>query len=156
MPDFKQNIDTIDAGIIHTMRKWALPFGRFAIFVVYFWFGILKLFSLSPANPLVAALLIKILPGVSFDTFIVALGAFEIMLGVIFLIPTLSRLAIFFLFLHMIMVVMPLILVPAATWQSFLVPTLEGQYIIKNILIVGLAIVIAAHLHPFKHTKSNA
>jgi uncharacterized membrane protein YkgB len=136
------------------MQKLALPFGRFAIFVVYFWFGILKIFSLSPANPLVEDLLIRVLPGVSFTTFIVALGVFEMMIGIIFLIKGLERIALFVLFLHLIMVIMPLILLPAVTWQSFMVPTLEGQYIIKNILIIGLAMVVASHLHPFHHKKN--
>ena len=149
MLKINQKIEELDEKIIKKMKVLSLPFARFAIFVVYFWFGILKLFSLSPANPLVAELLIKTLPGVSFESFIVALGAFEIMLAFIFIIPYLERLAIFFLGLHLIMVLMPLILVPSVTWQSFLVPTLEGQYIIKNILIIAIAMVIAASLHPF-------
>ncbi|MES2023555.1 MAG: hypothetical protein V4439_02630 [Patescibacteria group bacterium] len=153
MQNIENKIENMDDAIIRHMRNWALPFGRFAIFVVYFWFGILKVLSLSPANPLVAGLLERTLPGVSFGTFIVALGIFEMILGVIFLIPKMERLAIFLLVLHMIMVIMPLFLLPSVTWQAFMVPTLEGQYIIKNILIVALAIVIASHLHSFKDKK---
>jgi uncharacterized membrane protein YkgB len=36
----------------------------------------------------------------------------------------------------------PLFLLPDIAWQSFLAPTLEGQYIIKNIVVVALAATI--------------
>jgi uncharacterized membrane protein YkgB len=35
---------------------------------------------------------------------------------------------------------LPLLLLPTLTWQSLLIPTLAGQYIIKNIVIVALAL----------------
>jgi hypothetical protein len=43
---------------------------------------------------------------------------------------------------------MPLFIIPDATWSGFLVPTLEGQYIIKNLVVIATAIGIIAHLHP--------
>lgn len=67
-------INTMDKEIIHSTQKWGLPLARVAIFIVYFWFGILKLLGFSPANPLVDALLKQTLPFVTFDTFIIALG----------------------------------------------------------------------------------
>ena len=72
------------------------------------------------------------------------------LIGVAFLIPGLERLAIALLIPHMITTVLPLILLPSITWQSFLIPTLEGQYIIKNIVIIALASALAAHLHPMR------
>jgi uncharacterized membrane protein YkgB len=42
----------------------------------------------------------------------------------------------------------PLILVPTHVWTGFLVPTLEGQYILKNLVIVAVAIGIAAQTKP--------
>ncbi len=128
-------------------KHLALPFFRISIFIVYFWFGILKVFSYSPANPLVEALLKHTLPFMTFDTFIVILGIFEMFIGVAFLIPKLEKVAFVALVLHLIVVIMPLFLLPEITWQKFLVPTLEGQYIIKNILIVAVAIGILSHAH---------
>jgi hypothetical protein len=52
------------------------------------------------------------------------------------------------LFIHMIMTFLPLIFLPSTTWSGFLVPTLEGQYIIKNLVIIAAAMGIAAHLVP--------
>lgn len=69
-------------------------------------------------------------------------------IGISFIIPRLERLAIALLIPHMVMTALPLIFLQAMTWQGFLTPSLEGQYIIKNLVIVALAVGIAAHLHP--------
>ena len=40
---------------------------------------------------------------------------------------------------------LPLVLLPEVSWKTFpLVPTLEGQYIIKNLVIIGSALVLGA------------
>lgn len=138
--------------MIHFCKSIALPFSRFAIFLVYFWFGILKVLGESPANPLVAELLERTLPGITFESFIFAFGILEVLIAIMILIPHLERLAIFVLVLHMITTIMPLFLLPQIAWSGFLVPTLEGQYIIKNILIIALAVVILSNLHPHQKT----
>jgi hypothetical protein len=43
---------------------------------------------------------------------------------------------------------MPLILLPEVTWSRPFVPTLEGQYILKNVVIIALAARMVARLHP--------
>lgn len=147
-------LSQIDARIILFTKKFGMPFARFAIFVVYFWFGILKLFGLSPANPLVASLLAVTIPFLTFNQFILILGAYEVIVGIIFLIPRLERVAIFLLIPHLFVTAMPLLLLPTVTWQSSFVPTIEGQYIIKNLLIIATALGIAAHLEPI-HSRFN-
>ena len=155
MANSETNIVKLDQKIIDFTKHWAVPFSRFAIFLVYFWFGILKVLSLSPANPLVADLLSHTLPFISFDTFIILFGVFEMIVGVVFIVPRLERLAILLLGIHLVTTVMPLFVLPAVTWQNFLVPTLEGQYIIKNVLIISVAIGLASHLHVMKKFKQN-
>lgn len=150
MQNFNTKLEKWDKAMIMHMKKWSMPMARFSIFVVYFWFGILKVFGTSPANPIVDALLQRTLPGVTFAEFIVAFGVVEVLIGIMFLVPHLTRLAIFVLCLHLITTIMPLFVLREATWQSFLVPTLEGQYIIKNILIVAAAVGILAHTHILK------
>ena len=144
----EKRMEAADAIFIHNLRAWIIPVARAAIFIVYFWFGLLKVISLSPANPLVAALLARTLPIITFDHFIIIFGMYEMIIGVTFLIPGLERSAIALLIPHLLATVMPLFVLPAVAWQAPLVPTLEGQYMIKNVLIIALAIVIAAHLHP--------
>ncbi len=127
-----------------------MPVARFGLFVIFFWFGILKVIGLSPANSLVQSLFEQTIGFMSFDTFIILFGLFECLIGILFIFPNLVRVVIPLLFLHMITTFMPLFLLPEVTWSGFLVPTLEGQYIIKNLVIIATAVAIAAHLHPLQ------
>ncbi len=150
MKHIHENLERMDARLIHLMRRLSIPFGRWAIFIVFFWFGLLKVLMISPAGPLVVQLLGQTLPFINPDLFMVGFGLFEMLIGILFLVRGKERIAIAILFFHMIAVFSPLILLPQITWSGFLVPTMEGQYIIKNLVIIGLAISIAAHLHPLK------
>lgn len=117
----------------HQLARWSLA-------IVYGWFGALKLFSTSPANPLVANLLERTLPFISFEVFIIWFGVFELIVGILFLVPKYQKLLVPLFSLHMVVTIAPLVLLPSVTWQGVLQPTLEGQYIIKNIVIIALAI----------------
>lgn len=136
----------IDKYIIKFLNRIWNSLARISIFIIFFYFGLLKVLGFSPANPLVEDLFQKILNFISFDYFIVFFGLFEMFIGLTFVIPKIERLAIFLLMVHMFTTFLPLIFLPQITWQKFLVPTLEGQYIIKNLVIISLALVIGAHL----------
>lgn len=148
-------IKNIDGHLIGHCKKIELPLARLAIFIIYFWFGGLKLLGLSPATPLVLALFQKTMDGVMpFGIFYTLFATFEVVIGILFLIRGLERVAIYLLGLHLITTILPLFLLPDLTWQSFLVPTLEGQYIIKNVLIVALAAGIASKLPDLRKNYS--
>ncbi len=66
------------------------------------------------------------------------------LIGIVFLIRGMERVAVAFLAIHLITTVLPLMLLPQVTWQGLFAPTLEGQYIIKNVLIIALAFVIVS------------
>ena len=132
--------------LINFSSRIYLPLGRITIFVIYFWFGFLKILGLSPAGPLVEELLNKTLPFVAFSDFILLFGVYETIIGLVFLFPKLDRVSIWLFFAHMVMAALPLFVLPGATWQQFLVPTLEGQYIIKNLGLVAIVFGIIASL----------
>lgn len=137
-----------DSEIIDFFKKIRIPLARFAIFFVFFYFGLLKVIGLSPANPLVDELLHATMPLFSGAEFIPLFGALEMLIGLLFLLPGMERLAIGLLFPHLAATILPLIILPHATWESIFVPTLEGQYILKNIVLVSLAVVIGSGLAP--------
>jgi uncharacterized membrane protein YkgB len=143
---------TLDIHIIHFFRKISDPFARIAFFIIFFWFGALKVVGLSPAHSLVQGLFEKTISFMNFGDFMVLFGLFECLIGILFLFPRLGRVVMPLLLIHMGMTFMPLILVPGMTWSSSFVPTLEGQYIIKNLALIGCALGIMAHLHPI-HAK---
>ena len=126
---------------------------RFGLFVVFFWFGILKVVGLSPASPLVQALFERTIHFMPFNVFLVVFGLFEMLIGILFVIRGAERIVLPLLALHMITTFMPLVLVTGATWQRAFVPTLEGQYIIKNLVLIACAMGIAAQLTPIGSRK---
>ena len=146
-------LNRIDHALIHFFRKISLPSARIALFVVFFWFGFLKLIGISPAGPIVHALFDQTIHFMEFQTFYLLFAAFECLIGILFLIPGAVRIVFPLLLFHMGTTALPLIFLPDATWQRSWVPTLEGQYIVKNLVIIAVAISLAAHLHPLKRKK---
>jgi uncharacterized membrane protein YkgB len=72
------------------------------------------------------------------------------LIGIVFLIPGKERLALYLLIPHMITTFGPLVLLPKLTWKEFMVPTLVGMYIIKNLILIALGIAIASHVGAFR------
>jgi len=149
----KFDYKTIDLRLIAFFRRSFIPVARFSIFLIFFWFGFIKLLGLSPASPLAKALVEQTVGLQYFDTLFVVLALLECIIGILFLFPKATRIVVPLLLAHILIVCSPLLLVPAYTWQSFLVPTLEGQYIIKNAVVVAVAIGIAASAQPLRNKK---
>ncbi len=147
------SIEKFDHSLINFFRKISMPLARGGLFIVFFWFGFLKIVGVSPASGLVERLFNESIHIMSFDTFIIFFGVFECLIGILFLIKGLERFVIPLLFIHMITTFGPLFLLPQETWSGFMVPTLEGQYIIKNVVLIAAAVGIAANLHPLHRTK---
>ena len=95
------------------------------------------------------------MPSVDFGQFIVFFGFYEMVIGISFLFPRLVWLSILMLAIHMVTTMMPLVLLPAIAWTKPLIPTLEGQYIIKNVVIVALAISIVSAMHHPDDTRKE-
>lgn len=146
------NLHATDIQLILFFRKMSVPFTRIGIFIIFYWFGILKIIGAGQANGIVQRLFEETIPFMSFDIFLICFGIFECVIGVLFLIKGLERVVIPLLVLHMFTTFGPLVFLPHETWQSFLVPTLEGQYIIKNLVILAAAMGVASHLHPLKYS----
>ncbi len=148
------NVHNVDVQLIHFFRRVSVPLARFGLFIIFFWFGLLKVIGLSPASGLVQSLFENTIPWMEFSTFLILFGLFEMLIGVLFLIRGVERIVIPLLFIHMITTFMPLFLLREETWSGLLVPTMEGQYIIKNIALIAAAVGIAAHLHPLPSNKN--
>lgn len=130
-----------------------MPFLRASIGIVFIWFGALKTVGdLSPAYDLVAATVYWLTP----EIIVPILGWWEIAIGVCFLIPALTRIGLLLLALQMPGTFLPLILLPEACFTVFPFGlTLEGQYIVKNLVIIGAALVIGAGLTVKKPLEEN-
>jgi uncharacterized membrane protein YkgB len=80
------------------------------------------------------------------------IGWWEVLIGLTFLFRNTTRIAIGLLFLQMLGTFMPLLFLPDITFQNgnYLLPTLEGQYIIKNVMIISAALVVGGKFYKAK------
>ena len=136
----------IDITITRWMARNSLNVLRLGLGIIFVWFGALKLFpGLSPAEDLVRNTIYFVDP----DIFLPVLAIWEVLIGIGFLLGFFThkfeRLTILLLFLQMPGTALPLILLPEVVWVRFpFVLTLEGQYIIKNLAIIGSALALGA------------
>src|SRR3989344_4556936 len=101
-------IRDIDASLINFFRRVSVPMARFGLFVIFFYFGLLKVIGLSPASPLVQQLFEQTISFMSFGTFIILFGLFECLIGILFVMRGFERVVLPLLFLHMLTTFMPL------------------------------------------------
>ncbi len=148
MDNLRTTLRKVDALVISFMDRIGLIFLRFAIGVIFIWFGALKTVGeLSPAYDLVAATVYWLTP----EIIVPLLGLWEIAIGLAFLFTPLTRVAIFLLALQMPGTFLPLVLLPEVCFTIFPVAlTIEGQYIVKNLVIIGSALVIGSRIQALK------
>lgn len=140
------DLDLLDRKIAAFMGRWGTAALRVSLGVIFVWFGILKPLGLSPVASLVRATA-RWMPLFPPDTWLAIIGWWEVAIGVTFLIRGTIRLAIALLMVQMVGTFLPLIVLPDVTFQAGRVPyapTMEGQYIIKNLLILSAALVIGS------------
>jgi len=133
--------------ITGTLARIGVPILRVALGVVFLWFGVLKFFpGVSPAETLAARTIEEltfgaIRPNVSLPV----LAAWESLIGIGLILNLWMRGILLLLAIQMLGTFTPLILFPTETFSVWpFVPTLEGQYIIKNIVLIGAAMVVGA------------
>jgi uncharacterized membrane protein YkgB len=113
------------------------------LFIIFFWFGILKVLEASPATELIIETVFW-MPFFSAETWVIVIGYWEMAIGVCFLNKKTTLIAVVLMFLQMTGTFLPLLILPEITFQNSnpFLPTLEGQYIIKNIIIITAALII--------------
>lgn len=137
----------LDRAITTLMAHYSIDFIRVALGVVFFWFGVLKFFpGLSPAQDLAARTISTLSwgligPAISLPV----LAAWECAIGLGLIIGKGLRFTLFLLFLQMLGTMLPVVFFPQEVFTQFpIAPTLEGQYIIKNLVLIGAGLVIGA------------
>ncbi len=120
--------------------KHSVNMMRIALAIVYIWFGALKIFGMSPAGELVEKTVYWFKP----EIFVPILGMCEVIIGLGLLFKKLIPITIVLLLLHMAVTFFPVFIVQAVCFDVFpYQPSLVGQYIIKNLVLISGALVIA-------------
>ena len=131
--------DALDRKISGWMGRNGIRFLRWTLGIIFIWFGALKPMGLSPAQELVSNTVYWVDPA----WFVPFLGYWEVLIGVGLMYRPLIRPAIALLFLQMPGTFMPLVLLPQVCFTRFPVGlTMEGQYIIKNLVLIAAALVV--------------
>jgi uncharacterized membrane protein YkgB len=138
----------------HPDPRTAIEFSRFSLTllrislgIVFLWFGVLKFFpELSPAEAL-ATRTIEVLtlgivqPALSRP----ALAVWEVLIGLGLITNRYIGVTLVLLVVQMLGTFAPLVLFPQETWVQFpIAPTMEGQYILKNMVLMSGGLVIGA------------
>jgi uncharacterized membrane protein YphA (DoxX/SURF4 family) len=142
-----RRLDSIDRAITQWMAKHGVTLLRWSIGVIFVWFGALKLVpGLSPADEIATKTAMALTFNLFSEDFVrTALAVLEIAIGLGLLLGRFLRLTLLLLFAQMAGTLTPLFLFPERIWSDFpFVLTLEGQYILKNAVLISAGIVIGA------------
>jgi uncharacterized membrane protein YkgB len=135
----QKSFDHIDRILTSWMARYGLVIMRVGLGIIFLWFGALKYFpGLSPAEELVRNTVYFVDP----DFFIPILATWEVLIGIGLVAGKFMRVTLLLLFLQMPGTALPIVLLPDVVWTSFPFGlTLEGQYIIKNLVLVSAGLV---------------
>jgi uncharacterized membrane protein YkgB len=146
------DIKKFDLKLITFLNRVSLPALQISLGIIFIWFGVLKVFGDSPANDLITKTVYWFNP----DVFIPILGIWEAAIGLCLLVPSFIRVGLFLLALQMPGTFLPLVLLPEVCFVS--IPfnlTLEGQYIVKNLVLIGAAMAVGGRLTPILNMKKS-
>ena len=148
----------LEQKVYNWMAKNGFSLLRISIGIVFFWYGLQKFFpGVSSAEELAAKTIEVMTFGIVTQAFSMPLLAvWEVFLGITFVTGRMMRIAVPLLFLQMAGTFMPLFLFPSETFETIIfVPTLVGQYIFKNIIIITGAMVVGARNMGLVFNKTN-
>jgi len=138
---------------IYRAVKWKARNGlmllRISLGIVFFWFGFLKFFpGYSSAEEIAGKTILRISfgfvkPGFSMPF----LACWECFIGIGFLTKKFIPVILGLMYLQMVGTLLPLVLFPSETWEHQFVPTLLGQYIIKNFVLISGGIVLGSTIY---------
>lgn len=147
MASFFSRYDNIDRSLTNWMGKVGLRFLRISIGIIFTWFGFLKFFEgLSPAEGIavktIDTLTGGLLPG---HIILYGLAVWETLIGLGLLFNIFLRETLLLLYLQMVGTFLPVFLFPSEVFVRIpYAPTLEGQYIFKNLVVISAGIVLGA------------
>ena len=138
----QRTVAEIDERFIRLLDEHSVSLLRYSLAVVFFWFGILKPIGVSSATEVVSQTVYFLPP----EVFVPILGVWEMAIGVCLLHRRLLRVGIALLLLQMAGTFLPLVILPGVSFVAApFVPSLEGQYIIKNLVLISGALVVASY-----------
>jgi uncharacterized membrane protein YkgB len=139
----KSKIQSFDKKIIQYLRRYSHKLHRVSLGFFFIWMGLLKVIGYKTNTEIIAHSIYWGDPLVM----VYVLGSWELLIGIFFMIRPLVRIALLFLILRIPGILMAFILKMDTCFIHFpLAPTVEGQFLIKDLTIFFAALAIAASL----------
>jgi uncharacterized membrane protein YphA (DoxX/SURF4 family) len=149
MEALRTTLGILEERVTRWLARWSITILRVGLGAIFLGFGLLKFFpGFSPAEELVVqtldALTFGVIPA---RVGVVLVAALECAIGLGLITGRFVRLALVMLGFQMIGAMSPLVLFPGKLFGSpFHAPTLEGQYVLKDVVLVSAGLVIGATL----------
>lgn len=124
----------------------AIEIMRFALALVFLWFGLLKLFNVSPVLDVIA---------ISFPTIAenqilyLLLAILEIAIGIGIFLPRIQRFFLWVLIGHLLAATIGVLTSGYAFASNFPLLTFTGEFVIKNIVLMAAALVLISYDRKF-------
>jgi putative oxidoreductase len=140
--DIRRPFDSVDAALAGFMERYGITILRFALAVVFIWFGALKVVGESPVEDLVT----DTVYWMDADFFIVFLGIWEIAIGIGLLLGVALRLVLLLFFAQMLGTFLTIVIHPGRVFEDGnpLLLTVTGEFIVKNLVLIAAGIVIGS------------
>ena len=159
MDKFRDFYRNADERITSFMKRYGILFLRISVGIVFLWFGVLKFFpDLSPAQEIATATIERLTFGfIQANSALIILAIWETLIGIGLISGAFLRVTLFLLFAQMLGTMTPLFLFPAETFTRFpYAPTFEGQYIIKNLVLISAGLVVGATVRSGRNAEEKA
>ena len=157
--ELRDRFDSLDQRVTGWMAQHGITILRSSIGLIFIWFGALKLApGLSPADQIATDTTMALTFGLlSEDAARLALAGLELVIGFGLLIGRFLRVTLLLLFGQMAGTLTPLFIFPEQIWSDFpFVLTLEGQYIVKNAVLISAGFVIGATVRGGRLVEGHA
>ena len=128
------------------IRPFSLVLLRLSLGAIFIWFGALKIMNITP----VAALVAGTVPWVDRSWFVPALGVVEVVVGAAMIAGRWLTVVSCVLIAHLAGTMLVLVMQPNVAFQhgNPLLLTTEGEFVVKNIVLISASLVLAARLSP--------
>ncbi|MFC6953069.1 hypothetical protein [Halorubellus litoreus] len=140
--------ERVDVRVVGVLERHGHRLHRRSLGVLFVWLGLLKPMGHETATSLLAHTVYWGSP----ETMVVVLGWWEVAIGVAMLYRPLVRVALALLLVRIPGTLLAFVLLPEVTFIAFpLVPTPEGQYLLKDVVLFFAAMAIGGTI---RHGRS--
>ena len=134
-------LDRLDRTVVAFLRKWSIPALRVSLGIVFVWFGLLKVFGVTPVTDLVDRTVYWVDP----DWFVPALGIAETFVGVGLILRRMLRTVLAVFMAQMAGTFLVLIVLPDVAFDGNVFKlTVEGEFVVKNLVLLSAGLVVGA------------